>query len=94
MPIIYSIAADLAAKGIHVLVAGGEDANVYARDHGGQLPPNVKHLGRVDDNDLAFLYQNALCLVISIPDGGIRAAGARGDGTGLPRRFERRGEPA
>ena len=60
--VIYSIAADLAAKGIHVLVAGGEDANVYARDHGGQLPPNVKHLGRVDDNDLAFLYQNALCL--------------------------------
>ena len=29
----------------------------------GQLPPNVKHLGRVSDNDLAFLYQNALCLV-------------------------------
>ena len=29
--IIYSIAAELAGKGIHVLVAGGEDANVYAR---------------------------------------------------------------
>jgi glycosyltransferase involved in cell wall biosynthesis len=60
--IIYSIAADLATKGIHVVVAGGGDANVYARERNGQLPPNVKHLGRVEDNDLAFLYQNALCL--------------------------------
>jgi glycosyltransferase involved in cell wall biosynthesis len=60
--IIYSIAAYLGGKGIHVVVAGGEDASVYAREYGVQLPPNVKHLGRVDDNDLAFLYQNALCL--------------------------------
>ena len=72
--VIYSIAADLAVKGIHVLVAGGEDANVYARDHAGQLPPNVKYLGRVDDNDLAFLYQNALCLAFP----------SRTEGFGLP----------
>jgi glycosyltransferase involved in cell wall biosynthesis len=61
--IIYSIATDLAAKGIHILVTGGEDANVYARAHGSQLPTNVRHLGRVNDNDLSFLYQRALCLV-------------------------------
>ena len=36
---------------------------MYAREHGGQLPPNVRHLGRVNDNDLAFLYRHALCLV-------------------------------
>jgi glycosyltransferase involved in cell wall biosynthesis len=60
--IIYSIAAELAGKGIHILVAGGEDANVYARLDGGRPPPYVKHLGRVNDDDLAFLYQNALCL--------------------------------
>jgi len=61
--IIYSIAADLAAMGVHILVAGGEDANVYARVHSGQLPTNVKHLGRVNNDDLSFLYQRALCLV-------------------------------
>jgi glycosyltransferase involved in cell wall biosynthesis len=61
--LIYSIAPELAAKGIHILVIGGEDANVYARDYGGPPPPNVRHLGRVNDNDLAFLYQRALCLV-------------------------------
>jgi glycosyltransferase involved in cell wall biosynthesis len=72
--IIYSIAADLATKGIHVVVAGGEDANVYAREHGSQLPVNVRHLGRVSDNDLAFLYRHALCLVFP----------SRTEGFGLP----------
>ena len=71
---IYSIAADLAAKGIHVVAAGGEDANVFARGRVGQLPPNVKQVGRVDDNDLAFLYQNALCLAFP----------SRTEGFGLP----------
>ena len=47
----------------HVMVAGGEDASVYARQHGDPLPPNVKHLGRVNDDDLAYLYRRALCLV-------------------------------
>ena len=61
--IIYSIAAELAARGIYVLVTGGGDANVYAREQSGQLPPNVKHLGRVNDDDLAYLYGQALCLV-------------------------------
>jgi glycosyltransferase involved in cell wall biosynthesis len=74
LTVIYSIAADLAAKGIDVLVAGGEDARVYASEHGGQPPPNVKHLGRVEDNDLAFLYQNALCLAFP----------SRTEGFGLP----------
>ena len=72
--IIYSIAADLAAKGIHVLVAGGGDVHVYAREHGNQRHSNVTHLGRVDDNDLAFLYRHALCLVFP----------SRAEGFGLP----------
>ena len=58
--IIYSIAADLAARGIHVLVTGGADANVYAHEHGGQLPPNVRHLGRVTTTISPFLT-NTLC---------------------------------
>ena len=61
--IIYSIAADLAAGGIDILVTGGEDTNVYAREQSAALTPNVRHLGRVNDNDLGFLYRHALCLV-------------------------------
>ena len=61
--IIYSIATDLAARGIHILVAGGEDDRVFTRERRGPLPPNLRHLGRVSDDDLAFLYQHALCLV-------------------------------
>jgi glycosyltransferase involved in cell wall biosynthesis len=61
--IIYTIAAELAGRGISLVVAGGEDATVYARQHSNQLPPNVKHLGRVNDDDLAYLYRQALCLV-------------------------------
>jgi glycosyltransferase involved in cell wall biosynthesis len=61
--IIYSIAAELARKGIHVVIAGGLDATVYARTRHCQVPTNVRHLGRVGDNDLALLYQRALCLV-------------------------------
>src|SRR6202035_871646 len=72
--ILYSIAADLAARGIHVVVAGGEDANVYARQRSGLLLPNVRHLGRVSDDDLAFLYEHALCLVFP----------SRTEGFGLP----------
>ena len=73
--IIYSIAEDLAARGIHILVIGGNETRVYARERSGALPPsNVRHLGRVDDNDLAFLYRHALCLVFP----------SRTEGFGLP----------
>jgi glycosyltransferase involved in cell wall biosynthesis len=72
--IIYSIAAELSARGIHLVVAGGEDPRVYARQHRGPLPPNVRHLGRVNDDDLAYLYRNAFCLVFP----------SRTEGFGLP----------
>ena len=72
--LIFSIAAELAAKGLHVLVTGGEDANVYARHYDGPPPPNVRHLGRVNDDDLAFLYKHALCLVFP----------SKAEGFGLP----------
>ena len=61
--VIYSIATELARKGIYILVTGGGDANVYARTRNSREDANVRHLGRVDDDDLAFLYRNALCLV-------------------------------
>jgi len=72
--IIYSIASELFARGIDLVVAGGEDPMVYARQRSGPLPPNVRHLGRVNDNDLAYLYRHALCLVFP----------SRTEGFGLP----------
>jgi glycosyltransferase involved in cell wall biosynthesis len=72
--LIYSIAAELGARGIHILVSGGGNPNVYASRSSNSLPENVKHLGRVNDDDLAFLYQNALCLVFP----------SRIEGFGLP----------
>jgi glycosyltransferase involved in cell wall biosynthesis len=72
--IIYSIAPELAARGIDVLITGGHDKNVYAQTRDGELPPNVRHLGRLGDDDLAFLYQRALCLVLP----------SRTEGFGLP----------
>jgi glycosyltransferase involved in cell wall biosynthesis len=72
--IIYSIAAELAARDVHVVVAGGEDPRVYGRQHIGPLPANVRHLGRVNDDDLAHLYRHALCLVFP----------SRTEGFGLP----------
>jgi glycosyltransferase involved in cell wall biosynthesis len=72
--LIYSIAAELGSRGIHILVSGGGNPNVYASRSSTSLPKNVKHLGRVNDDDLAFLYQNALCLVFP----------SRTEGFGLP----------
>jgi glycosyltransferase involved in cell wall biosynthesis len=72
--ILYSIAGDLKARGFNVIVAGGGDVNVYAAMRVHELPENVRHLGRVGDDDLAFLYQNALCLVFP----------SRTEGFGLP----------
>jgi glycosyltransferase involved in cell wall biosynthesis len=60
--IIYLIADELAAMGIYVLMVGGADANIYARQNASKRA-NVRHLGRVNDDDLAFLYRHALCLV-------------------------------
>jgi glycosyltransferase involved in cell wall biosynthesis len=72
--IIYSIADELATKGIDLVVVGGTDANVYAQESGVRITPNVRHIGRVNDDDLASLYQHALCLVFP----------SRTEGFGLP----------
>jgi glycosyltransferase involved in cell wall biosynthesis len=61
--IIYKIASDLASEGIAIVVTGGADANVFAQGQSGHIGSNVTHLGRVNDDDLAFLYSRALCLV-------------------------------
>ena len=47
---------------------------MYASERNGQLSSNVKHLGGVADDDLAFLYRHALCLLFP----------SRTEGFGLP----------
>ena len=71
---ICSIAGGLALEGIHLVITGGADAAVYAHQGVAQLAPNVRLLGRVDDDDLACLYRQALCLAFP----------SRAEGFGLP----------
>ena len=72
--IIYRVAAALKAKGIHVNVTGGQNTMVFAQERLGELPDNMRHLGKVDDDDLAWLYRHALCLAFP----------SRTEGFGLP----------
>jgi glycosyltransferase involved in cell wall biosynthesis len=72
--IIYRVAGELKARGIHVCVTGDQNKTVFAQERLGQLPDNMHHLGKVDDNDLAWLYRHALCLAFP----------SRTEGFGLP----------
>lgn len=60
LSLLVNAASDLDAIGLNLVVAGGGDG-IYAADII-QSRPNVKFIGRVTDNDLAFLLDNALCL--------------------------------
>jgi glycosyltransferase involved in cell wall biosynthesis len=59
--LIMDIAPRLGEDGIDVIVVGGS-AKIYSSDAltGGD---NVLFTGRIDDNDLAFLLERALCLL-------------------------------
>ena len=59
--LIMDIAPKLGQDGIDVIVVGGS-AKIYSDDAltGGE---NVLFTGRIDDNDLAFLLEQALCLL-------------------------------
>ncbi|WP_267361641.1 MULTISPECIES: glycosyltransferase family 1 protein [unclassified Methylobacterium] len=61
MQLIMDIAPRLGEDGIDVIVAGGS-SKIYSNDAltGGD---NVVFIGRIDDNDLAYLMGRALCLV-------------------------------
>ncbi|MGV1867348.1 MULTISPECIES: glycosyltransferase [unclassified Rhizobium] len=60
LSLLVNAAPDLDAIGINLVVAGGGDG-IYAADIL-QSRPNVKFIGRVTDDDLAYLLDNALCL--------------------------------
>ncbi len=59
--LLIDIAPRLAESGIDVLIAGGE-GDIFAPD-ALRAVPNVHHLGRLSDDDLAYLMDRALCLV-------------------------------
>ena len=48
--------------GIDVLVAGGS-SSIFAANEPTAQRPNIHHAGFVGDNELAALYENAMCLV-------------------------------
>jgi glycosyltransferase involved in cell wall biosynthesis len=58
--LIVGLAAELDALGLDVKIAGGS-ARIFQPERWAQSP-NVSNLGRVSDDDLARLMQNALCL--------------------------------
>jgi len=58
--LLIDIAPRLGESGIDVLIAGGE-GDVFAPEVL-RAVPNVQHLGRLSDDDLAYLMDRALCL--------------------------------
>lgn len=59
--ILLSIARELDELGVDIFVAGAPGRS-FATIETEPLPPNVRLLGFVTDDDLAALYQSALCL--------------------------------
>jgi glycosyltransferase involved in cell wall biosynthesis len=70
--IILNQAQGLDAAGIDVVVAGGA-SNIFATNAAIRRP-NIHHTGFIDDDDLAALYERALCLVFP----------SRTEGFGIP----------
>jgi glycosyltransferase involved in cell wall biosynthesis len=60
--VILGQAAALDESGIDIVVAGG-GSGIFAASAKEVRRPNVHQLGFVSDDDLAALYENALCLV-------------------------------
>ena len=58
--ILFSIADELDALGLDIVVAG-TSSNIFSALKTGSAPPNVRMLGFVTEDDLAALYRNAMC---------------------------------
>ncbi|WP_137392273.1 glycosyltransferase family 4 protein [Rhodoligotrophos defluvii] len=59
--LLLDIAAPLAKHGIDIVVAGGNRDLLSIAGTRGGLPSNIRYLGYVTDNDIAFLFSHALC---------------------------------
>jgi glycosyltransferase involved in cell wall biosynthesis len=58
--LLLAMSEALRAAGLHLVMAGGVNSNVFRKPiHAGAA--NVLQLGRVDDQDVAYLYTQALC---------------------------------
>ncbi len=58
--VLFSIAKEIDALGLDIFVAGASDKGFSTLEMD-SVPSNVRMLGFVTDDDLAALYQNALC---------------------------------
>lgn len=73
--LILKLAPKLDALGIDVLMAGSiSEAEIIERGGGDQLGQNLRLLGRINDDDFAQAFSNALCFVFP----------SRIEGFGLP----------
>ena len=63
LDLIRSLAPELGAKSIRIIVAGDSNTKVFSRRESGCDKNNVIDLGRVDDDDLVYLLKNCLCFV-------------------------------
>lgn len=59
---IMGLAGDLAAAGLQLAVIGSLDARVFSSRQTGDVPANVKLLGRLADDEIAALLRDCLCL--------------------------------
>ncbi|MBO0732730.1 MAG: glycosyltransferase family 4 protein [Methylocapsa sp.] len=58
--ILFAIAREIEALGLDIVVAGSS-ATHFSDPGPGSVPPNVRMAGYVTDDDLAALFQRALC---------------------------------
>ncbi len=71
---LSALAADLARRGVALVITGGLAGAAFRRPREAALPQPAAYLGRVSDGQLKALYQAALCLVFP----------SRYEGFGLP----------
>src|ERR1700716_3307778 len=81
--VILEQAQGLDAAGIDIVVVGAA-SSIFSATAPGYQRSNIHYAGYVGDDDLAALYEAALCS-IPVQDGGIWNSAVGGDGQGLPR---------
>ena len=89
---VIGLAEAVDAMGLDLVVVGRQ-APIFAEAATGSAP-NLVRLGAVEDDDLAVLLSQALCLAFPSLTEGFGLAVGRGHGVGVPGRLERSGELA